>query len=178
MAMNADAYKCLLRSLLPQGAAWPIDDDTDLLKTISALSKEFERIDQRVDQLMLEIDPRTSSELLNEYENALGLPDNCITSVLTFAERRQNAFVALTLRSIPNVTWLVSVAKNIGFDITITNPSPNVWQVNAPTETLQLAEYGNTVYGDPYRKYGREQILECTMMKLNRAHATVQFNYG
>lgn len=178
MALSADDFKCVLGALLPPGGAWPIEGDSDLQKMIAAIAEEFARIDLRAEQLILEIDPRTATELLNEWEEALGLPDPCITGTLTFAERRQNAYVAYTLRSAPSDEWLISVAKNIGFDITITNPSPGLWQVNAPAETLQLATYGNTVYGDPYRTFGREQLLECTMSKLNRAHATVQFNYG
>jgi uncharacterized protein YmfQ (DUF2313 family) len=77
MALNAKAYLQQLQALLPRGLAWPRAVDAHLTKLLSAFSLEFARVDQRVDDLLDEADPRSTLELLPEWERMAGLPDPC-----------------------------------------------------------------------------------------------------
>lgn len=85
MALKAANYFQQLKALLPRGKIWDKSADSILGKLLSTFSEEFARIEQRVEDLVNESDPRTTSELLAEWENFAGLPDGCaqvITRIL------------------------------------------------------------------------------------------------
>lgn len=78
MALTAEQYQSQLLELLPLGAVWPRDLDTGLAKLLLAKADEFARVDGRADQLIEEADPRTTSEMLSDWERVVGLPDECM----------------------------------------------------------------------------------------------------
>ncbi|NYY77123.1 hypothetical protein DMH20_01870 [Escherichia coli] len=56
------------------------------------------RVHQRADALMRELDPRTTTELINRWERLCGLPDECIpagTQTLRQRQQRLDAKVNL-----------------------------------------------------------------------------------
>ena len=75
MGVSNDDYVQLLGALLPPGPAWSVDD-----VAISGAAPSLLRAHQRGDELMLEIDPRTTTELIDRWERCCGLPDECIPS--------------------------------------------------------------------------------------------------
>ncbi|ENG0893103.1 DUF2313 domain-containing protein, partial [Yersinia enterocolitica] len=80
-----DSYSQLLTNLLPRGPAWEGDDPLLL-----GLAPSYSRAHQRGDSLMLEVDPRTTTELIDRYEQLTGLPDSCAPpGVQTLAQRQQ-----------------------------------------------------------------------------------------
>lgn len=80
MALTDTDYLRQLQSLLPPGPAWPKDDGATLTRLFGALSSELARVDGRAWQLVEEADPRTTGELLADWERSAGLPDICSTS--------------------------------------------------------------------------------------------------
>ena len=68
------SYLSLLQALLPRGRAWPRAASAWLTKLLDALAQEFERVEQRVQDLLQEYDPRTANELLGDWERVAGLP--------------------------------------------------------------------------------------------------------
>lgn len=92
-------YARQLRQLMPSGPLW--DDLGQTLRDIlDGLAVEFSRTDARGVDLEVELDPRTSTELLEEWETALGLPDaDCDAPVaVTLADRRKAVDARLTSR--------------------------------------------------------------------------------
>jgi uncharacterized protein YmfQ (DUF2313 family) len=82
-------YLRLLQSLLPWGKAWNREEDSVLTQLLTGQAVEFARVETRSRELAVERDVRTSTELLGDYEEELGLPDLCFTSTLdpfTFTE--------------------------------------------------------------------------------------------
>jgi hypothetical protein len=92
VGLTADAYARMMRHLLPPGKLWRHDSDSVLSKVLLASADEMERIDQRALDLIEEADPRTTTELLPDFERELGL-----VAEGTLAERRARV-VALLLR--------------------------------------------------------------------------------
>lgn len=102
------AYLAQLRALMPSGAAWPRHDDARLSQLLSGFSAELARIDGRALQLFDEIDPRTTAEMLLDWERVAGLPDPCAQQVLDIGELSGNAVDAL-----PNTITLAAGASAV-----------------------------------------------------------------
>ena len=89
MSSLAQDLAAVLQRLAPPGYAWPKGDRTTargVLEGLVATPAEFER---RVDQLLVELDPRSAAELLPDFERLLGLPSDCTAGELqTLSERR------------------------------------------------------------------------------------------
>ena len=78
-------------ALLPPGKLWRLFEST-LSSLFLGTADEMARVDARVDDFLNELDPRTATELLPEYERELAL-----VAAATTAERRAN-IVALLVR--------------------------------------------------------------------------------
>ncbi|MDX5542653.1 hypothetical protein NVE80_26685, partial [Escherichia coli] len=60
MDVTNDDYIRLLSALLPPGPAWSASDPA-----IAGAAQSLTRVHQRADALMRELDPRTTTELIN-----------------------------------------------------------------------------------------------------------------
>lgn len=70
-------YREQLRKLLPVGKLWKPKSSGTLMKLLEAIGAEGCRIDDRGVDLVNESDPRTTDQLLAEWEGWLGIPDVC-----------------------------------------------------------------------------------------------------
>lgn len=69
---SRDDYQQMLMDLLPRGRAWPRDgEDADLMLGWAA---EHARVEQRGWDLLNEVDPRTTKELMPDWEQFFELP--------------------------------------------------------------------------------------------------------
>lgn len=77
---------------LPPGIAWPRDPDSLLAALLEPLARGLADLYDAADAMLLEIDPRTATWLLPDYEEALG-PDPCRAGgfPLSIDERRLDA---------------------------------------------------------------------------------------
>jgi uncharacterized protein YmfQ (DUF2313 family) len=75
--MDASAYLSQLIGLLPPGDALAREPGSRLERLLSVPAAELARVDGRVEALLLESDPARSTEMLADWERALGLPDIC-----------------------------------------------------------------------------------------------------
>lgn len=73
---SADAYAAALEQMLPPGDALP-RGDSFLRDLLDALAQEFARVESAALNLFDELDPRTTLQLLPDWERVLGLPDDC-----------------------------------------------------------------------------------------------------
>lgn len=197
MGLNAEAYARQLKALLPTGPAWTGTDKMGVFgRLLLAIGDELARIDARCDDLIRELDPATTTELLPDWERVLGLPDPCLTQAQTLQQRRAAVVTKYTLLGGQNAQFYIDLAASIGFPITITEFDPFVagsdagdplsndeggwpytWQVNAPEETIQYFRSGQNTSGDALRTWGNEQ-LECAINARKPAHTNLLFAYG
>ncbi len=197
MVMSAESYKRQLLALLPPGAAWPRDRDSLLVKLLGGLAEELARIDARASDLIRESDPRSTYELLADWERVAGLPDKCSRGRATTIEERRAALVAkLTMRGGSTKAYFIALAKQLGYDITIDEFRPficgisrcgdvltgghsvrHVWRVNVPGARYTPFRTGVSQCGDKLGKITRAEDLACKLNTLKPAHTRIIFNY-
>lgn len=85
--MTLAEWSRALRQLLPPGRAMQTLLGAKTEDVTLAAGAEFARFDERIDALLRESDPRTTEEMLDEWEAEYGLPDPCVTLPATTAER-------------------------------------------------------------------------------------------
>lgn len=194
--MDATHYLTQLQALLPPGRAFTREPDAVLTAVLAALAEEFGRLDARVVQLLEELDPRTTTELLADWERVAGLPNPCIVDTQATAERRDALLARLTNRGGQSRQYFIDVMAALGYVITITETRPTIagvmqagdelvvqhehrhyWWVNAPETTVRDFKAGLGAAGDPLRSWGNE-ALECAITQLAPAHTVVNFTYS
>ena len=77
MANSEEIYTQILQALLPQGRIWPRDSEATLTNLLQSWADEMARVDGRADDLMDEVDPSTTLEMLSDFERVCGLPGKC-----------------------------------------------------------------------------------------------------
>jgi uncharacterized protein YmfQ (DUF2313 family) len=193
MALSTDDYLQQLQALLPQGPAWPREADALITQLLTAFSEEFSRVDLRIDNLVNEADPRTTNELLADWERVAGLPDLCTGIPVTIALRRELLVSKLTNVGGQSKQFYIDLASKLGYNITITefkrwrvNSRVNeqltdsdwafVWRVNAQQDTVRKFTVAGRV-NEPLASWGNT-ALECVITRLKPAHTHVQFAYS
>ncbi len=194
MGMTAAYYLSQLQKLLPRGPAWPTEDEAALTKLLHAFADELARVDARAEDLVEEADPRTTAELLSDWERAFGLPDPCASTPDTTSERLAALVAKVTNVSGQSPRFYIDLAASLGYTITITEFKPFVaggeagdeltngdwifaWQANAPETSITAFVAGDGTAGDPLRDWGND-LLECALTRLKPAHTNVLFAYG
>jgi uncharacterized protein YmfQ (DUF2313 family) len=195
MGMSASDYFTQLQSLLPLGIAWPREPDANLSRLLAAWADELARVEDRAGQLMDEVDPRSTNELLTDWERVCGLPNSCVVAALDDLDPalRRGAVVAhLTAMTDLSVSDYVRLAREMGFEITVTEfdlhdvtldvdalltapPWQYAWRVSAPATTVFDFSVMDTV-ADPLAWWSNV-VLECVLRALKPAHTTIIFAY-
>ena len=192
--MVLERYKTMLQNLLPQGLAWPREQQTNMDDFLLSLAGEPERVDGRVQDMLTEAYPLTTSELLTDWERVTGLPEECEGLGETVQIRREAVHTKLSSIGGQSPGFYIDTAANLGFTITITEFRPFVagddagdsvygddwayaWQVNAPEETVRYFDAGSGSAGEPLATWGNE-LLECVINRLKPAHTIVIFAYS
>jgi uncharacterized protein YmfQ (DUF2313 family) len=86
--VTADDFLHQLLALLPPGKAWSREGVSILTSVMDGIAPEFARVQDRADALQLELDPNTVTEMIDEWESANGLPDDCQDPLSTIEQRR------------------------------------------------------------------------------------------
>lgn len=194
---TSDQYLRLLQSLLPQGAAWPRDEESALTALLGALADELARLHNRAEELFNEADPRVTLEMLTDWERATGLPDSCTGAADTIQERREFLVQRLTSRGGQSIAYFREVATAIGYDnVTIEEYSPfecgasecgdplngsssvrYEWRVLVPGPRVTDFQCGESECGDPLGDIDKAADLECLLTRLKPAQSSLIFAY-
>lgn len=194
MALGARAYLETLQALLPSGLAWSRSIDAVLTKVLSAFAEEFARVDHRADDLLDEADPRTTLELLEEWERLAGLPDPCVTGDQTIGQRRAALASKLTMQGGQSRAYYITLAEVLGYtDATIDEYRPMTcvddcndalysvgdrfcWTINLPSDGGVFVMNSESPCDSPLRAWG-DEVIECRINQYKPAHTTVIFAY-
>lgn len=138
---TGDDYAEALSLLLPQGQAWPRDGESTLMKVVRGLSQIWGLIETRASLLLeIESDPRSTVELLPDWERNWGLPDPCYQEPLTIGDRQIALVQRMTIEGAQSRQFFIDVAAQIGYTITIHEYRPFMVGVDRCGD--------NRVYGD------------------------------
>lgn len=198
---SADAYTAQLAALLPQGRAWPRDEGSTLMRLVRAEADELARVDGRVSDLFEEVDPRSTLELLEDWERVAGLPDSCIAAPDSIAERRAAVQSRITGLGGQTRAYFIDLAATLGFAISIDEFRPfrigarvgdrlyderwaHVWRVNVQPPAIETGHglsiryfrVGQSAVGERLVGFGALD-LECIIRRAAPAHSTVIFAY-
>jgi uncharacterized protein YmfQ (DUF2313 family) len=191
-ALSAEAYARQLKQLLPLGQAWNLEPTSNLSKLLTGVADECARIDGRGVTLFAEADPRTAFELLTDWERVLGLPNPCVTTEQSLAQRRAAVLAQLISLGGQTPAYFIEIAAALGYAVTIAEFTPHdvnddvgqpidgdawayAWQVNAPLNTIGELSVDDPV-SEPIAWWGNV-ALECVLTRLKPAHTFVIFAY-
>lgn len=189
-------YSLALQNLLPKGAAWDRSSDDVVSRLLTGISLEFQRIHNRAIDLLRESDPRSCSELLEDWERYLGLPDDCDTDNDFSLERRYRLVNrALSFRGGQSPGYFIKYIEALGFVATVYEYKEfrpglsvagdpisngiswvNTWQLNLPASLAYNFSVGISTAGEPLRVI-RNDSVECSVNHIKPAHTKVIFAF-
>jgi len=107
-------------NLYPPGKAWHAPEGSEIFNLANTEAIEIARFCARVADLEVEKLPTKTTELLDEWESALGLPDPCVTQAQTVDERRTAVVAKLNAvggQSIPYFESLIEASGSSNYRI-------------------------------------------------------------
>jgi uncharacterized protein YmfQ (DUF2313 family) len=188
----------MLAAMLPSGLAWNREPGSSIIGLLDGIGDHLNEVDQRASDLIDELDPRTTTEMLLDWERLLGLPDECLGTPDSLKGRRDAIVAKLVGIPSPTPAALVALAADIGYTVSIEEHSfqesrcgyavcgdtiggaqwGHTFTVHAPAaaSVTSRAACGTARCGDPIRSWGNE-LLECIIAAAKPAHTTVIFLY-
>jgi uncharacterized protein YmfQ (DUF2313 family) len=191
--MRAPDYQAQLQQLLPPGRAWTRGPLAALTGLLGGFGPAYAAVDQRCSDLMDEADPRTTTEMLPDWERIAGLPDPCAGADQTLEQRRQLLLAKLTQVGGQSAAYLGQQAMGVGYPVTISayavcdcesdceaSVLEETWafafQVAAAATTVDVATCESGC-DDRLETYGNA-VLECVIDRIKPAHTLAIFTYG
>lgn len=77
-----------LHRLLPRGPLWNFRDGSIARRVLEGLAYPFAYAEELFDRFLVECDPRTTVDMLPDWERVYGLPDRCTTTSTSLVARR------------------------------------------------------------------------------------------
>lgn len=185
----------LLKRLLPPTSIDP--NGPALVAELAAEGKALDAALYRGDQVLAEADPRTTAELLADWERVVGLPDPCVAAAgvkQSTTQRRAAVVARLTMQGGQAPAYYVALAARLGYTVTVTEYRPfragisragdaltngpwaHAWRINAPATTVTPFRAGQGSAGDPLNSWGNT-VLECVLTRFKPAHTVLLFAY-
>ena len=118
-SVNRDAYRDQIHALLPSGRAWPEEADTTLDALVRAMASQVAEVDRSATNLLTEILPNTTFNLLPDWERVVGLPDICSVLGSTITIRRASLLEKLVTKPTLNATEFERIGRTFGTVITV-----------------------------------------------------------
>jgi uncharacterized protein YmfQ (DUF2313 family) len=200
---TAEDYQEGFAALLPTGPAWPRDPESVLMQVLLGQAAIWERVDGRAaDMIEIESDPRFTTEMLDSWEAAYGLPDPCTPEPGTVAARRRALLDRMTTMGGQSRAFFIALAALLGFTITITERAPFMcgvsrcgdpdralgppeirflWTVHVGPTALKwfrVGAGGGQVGVDPHLRIALAYGLECVLRRWRPAHTNLIFDYS
>jgi uncharacterized protein YmfQ (DUF2313 family) len=183
----------------PRGWVWPHvaqNAPVSLFETLfQPLAQGVAELEATAEAMMEEIDPRTATLLLPDFERVLG-PDPCgrDTSTMSLEQRRRLAHQRWTARGGASIPYFVALAAKRGVAITIIENRVSMADVavagdeliESPQQfcwTVELALLGETVAKADDAQCGDLLLdiilsdVECDIRRAKPAHTEVAFRY-
>ncbi|MBF8179668.1 YmfQ family protein [Herminiimonas contaminans] len=193
---SKEDYASVYQQLQPTGLAWPTSKKSLWRKLYNAFGRMAVSVHATLLLLTRELDPRSTSQLLNEWEKFAGLPDECVIEQGTESERRAAVHSKITATGGASAEYFISVANALGYAGATVTEFPvarfgrarfgtarfhdrrwrNVWQLNlhapGPVPARFLDRFGVRFY------QSASPVLECRIRKLKPSHTQAFFHYG
>jgi uncharacterized protein YmfQ (DUF2313 family) len=189
-------YLKVLQELLPPGLAWPRLSSSSLTNLLRAFAAGFKRVDDEIENILSETDPRTAILTFDRWEHVYGLPDGCIGYGAGQAERRASLLAKRLKNESFNRAYIMRVANMLGYDITYTEYRPFVFglsrfgdRLNGPAECrfyfkitfnavrVSRFQLGISAFGEPLSQVSHGDSLICILSRKKLAHLVMTISY-
>lgn len=173
--VRIDRYRNLLLALMPPGRGISRSLDSDFADLFSRLAIEFARVEERAIDLRTEGVPATADEMLEDWEEALGLPTSCFTPT-TLGERRAAVVARIVGTGGHSLADYTALAAALGYA--------------APTFTTYApfrcgSRVGDRLTNGPWRSTAMvtigtgfaDTLIECAFRAQTMAHETLLFTF-
>ena len=152
--------------LLPPGRAWNRNPESNMGKLHGSLQWEMARVHLRLEDWKRETLPSTANEMLDEWEEFVGLPDECFPIAETIADRQAQVVAKFLQSGDQSVATYISLAAALGYAIAISKYTlfqPNFSKTGDKvySERIKFARIVTTQSG------AQDSLLACAL----RAHA-------
>jgi uncharacterized protein YmfQ (DUF2313 family) len=154
----------------------------------------WSRLQVRLNDLIAQIFPCSTVELLPEWEASLGLPDPCTGPLPTTQQRTAAVCGKFAGRGGASRAYFERLAASLGFEIEIETYAPfeasrnragdpvydekwaYAWRIiAAPVQVVYFRASEGTA-GDPLATWGN-QLLECEINRVKPAHTVIVWSY-
>lgn len=188
-------YQGPLTSLMPRGVAFN-PDRGDIQEILKRTAYYLNETDRRLRIVWAESNPYQALQLLPEWEESFGLPNECyVAGTQTLDERKQAVINKWEDLGGDRVERYINIAKNLGYkDASVTRFRYHtcelnceqpinekewrfVWLLNTKESTKIKEATCQSGVDDPLRVWG-DTILECVIAKESASHVIVLFGYG
>lgn len=195
--MNLNDYKEMVWALYPKGLAW-IRENGVLDKLNTAIAAELLKLEGRINTCLDEADPRTTAEMISDWERVWGLPDECSPLGATLQERRTAIISKMLISGGMPPIFYQRLIESMGYDVddliewkplvigerlttgTMTDPDPMTrfnWGWGIRGFSANMFECGVSQCYDPLGDWSDATELVCRINKLKPAHTAVIFNF-
>ena len=198
-----DAYRDHLHALLPSGPAWPGEDGTTLDALLRAIAERLAEVDLSGANLLDEILPNSTFDLLPDWERVAGLPDICSRLGSTITVRRASLLEKLVTKPTLNASEFVRIGESFGVTITVEEHDQTraealsadlllldnivldvtggkwrfVWWITIPTSADVVRFTMLSDFDTPFRSVERNTELECRLQNAAPAHTELFVEY-
>lgn len=194
-------YVRAFKQTFPRGWAWLFPKDLAFDQLVNSMAQEFARVDEKARSLFDEFDPRTTFELLTDWERLVGIPDECTpdpNNLGSLFERRVRVLQKLTTGGGQTPAFYALIAEQLGYDAdildvknftafrvglsTVGQPLSNTgswgytWVVKAPAELERFFRTGINTVGERLVLRDNE-TLRCVISRFKPAHTIVLFQF-
>ena len=191
-----DGYLREQQQLLPYGHAWSREEGSWITRLLRGLARFWARVHNRALRLLEEADPRTTFELLSDWERNLALPDECTKEAISLQERRAAVVEKYLDEGRQDIAFFYELAALMGYSITIIEYRPFItglshcgdrlngghavryyWTVTIHGPRVTLFRTGASTPPERLGTISRAADLECRFKKYAQAHTILIFNY-
>lgn len=195
--MSTD-YLSQLIALQPPGPALPYDPESVWVRLLEALSESLERVENRSSDLVLESDPRTSNDMLADWERVCGLPSECMPedSVNTLQVRRAAVVNVLNRFGGQTPAYFRRLAEIAGMDVELIEYKPFLcglnrcgdtlngpeevrftWQVVLKGQRITWFRCGESECGEHLCNFDSAEDIECLFRQSSPGHTELVIGY-
>jgi len=189
-------YLKLLQGLMPAGVAWTDEPDAILTLLLAGLAEDLTRGHNRGADARDESDPRSTLEMLPDWERVTGLPDECTLDADTLQERRAAVVAKLRSTGGQSVAYFRDLAESLGCQVVIEEFKPFIcgisrcgdvlngghevrlhWRVRVLGPRVTYFRCGASRAGDKLLKISIAEDLECQLRQRSPAHTELIVSY-
>lgn len=121
---TANDFAQALLGLLPRGRAWPKESTALQAQAVSCFAPTFQRLSDSASGLLVGAFPGAATQLLDEWEKTLGLPDPCAGVSPTYKARQNQVRARFANNGGQTPAFFVSYAAGLGYSVTVTQYAP------------------------------------------------------